>query len=443
MSGDDQQVFRRNVRWQIVGSFGPMVLSVLVLMVMARGLGAQGFGVFSVIMSLVLVANALFEPRMQDVAARRFWDLSSKDKENDRHDKAAISLFLLEALGKLLPVLGLAALAKVLADVGNLPPGGAWLIALAAGGYYVSKLGFGLSVGLLRVIGRSDLYAYCVTGEVFVRLVLLIILYFASAMSVETAILAQSVSGALSIAAQWALVSRYAVDIRRAVRAWSSARTLELLKRDRRLLLSNIGLSMSDLMTKDLDVTLISPLVPATQVGLYKMAKNIVMLAWKGIDPFYLALMPEVNRLVSLREFGRVKSLLAKSAIGLFAISFTLGAGAYVGVTLFGAAVFGPGFAALPQLLPYMFVGVVLSAPLVWGHPLAVALDRADLALIGSVLGSLAGIAVFLWLVPTYGILGAGIGWTTTFIVNFGFTSTLSLRQLRRHRARIGSEKLA
>lgn len=433
MSGDDRQVFRRNVSWQIVASFGQMALSALVLVVMARGLNADGLGVFSIIMGLVYVANALFEPRMQDVVAKRLWDLGSREQQAERHDHAIIDLFLIEAIGKLLPLIGLMALAWVLADFSNLPPGSAWLIIIAAAGIYVSKLGFGLAIGLMRVVGRSDIYAYCLTGEAALRLLLLMILYWLSELTVTTSILVLCCTGTLCAIVQWLLVSRYAVDLPRAARAWHSATTFQRLKGDRRLLLSNIGLSMSDLMSKDLDVTLISPLMPAAEVGLYKMGKNIVMLAWKAIDPFYLALMPEINRLASLKDFAAVRSLIAKCTIGLFAVSLTIAVAAYLFVMLFGDVIFGPAFARLPHLLPLMFVGVVISTPLVWGHPLSVALDRADLALMGSVLGACSGMLVFIGLVPIYGIFGASIGWTLTFAVNFIFTSTMALRLLRRH----------
>jgi hypothetical protein len=65
--------FRRNFRWQLVGSASQAVLSGLLLLLMGRELGtSSGFGVFSIVMGSVCVANLLFEPRIQDVAAEQF-----------------------------------------------------------------------------------------------------------------------------------------------------------------------------------------------------------------------------------------------------------------------------------------------------------------------------------------------------------------------------------
>jgi hypothetical protein len=73
--------FRRNVSWQLLGSATSAVFSGLVLAVMGRNLGAEGFGIYSIIIGFVTVANLLMEPRMQDVAARLFWNLNAESSD--------------------------------------------------------------------------------------------------------------------------------------------------------------------------------------------------------------------------------------------------------------------------------------------------------------------------------------------------------------------------
>lgn len=424
-------VFRRNVSWQFLGGMGQMGLSALVLVVMARGLGASGFGIFSVTMGLVYVANSLFEPRMQDVAAKQFWDLQDNGSATKHHREAVADLFIIETAGKLLPLGALCLLAPSLARFSHLPAEGPWLIMIAALSIYLSKLGNGLAIGLLRVIGRSDLYAYCLIAEALGRLVVLTGLTLSGLLTVRAALIVQLSAGLVCAIAQWALVSHHGLSLRHALCAWRPAGIVARTSAYRRLLLANLGLSITDLMNKDLDVTLIAPLMPASEVGIYKMAKNIVTLAWRAIDPFYLAMMPEVSRLAARGKFPAVRLLIRRSFYGLFAIALLIAVGACCGSVLFGARVFGTPFATLPGLLPAMFTGVVLSAPLVWGHPLSVALDRPAYALIGSLVAALTGIAAFVLLVPRLGILGAGISWTLTFLVSFVLVATLALRRLR------------
>jgi O-antigen/teichoic acid export membrane protein len=425
--------FRRNVKWQMLGSASQAVLSGSLLLIVGAQLKAGGFGVFSIVMGFVYVANLLLEPRIQDVAARQFWDFDQSAEARRHHSQYFIDLFLLEAVGKLLPCIALIALASVLARAGNLPAGSALLIVIAAVGTYLSKLGYGLCVGLLRVMGRSDLLAYCATGELLLRLLLTLGWIWFAGLSVMASIVILCVCAIVAGAVQWMLVSRLFGGIGSAVREWEPQTALRRLRENRRLLLANLGLSASDLMNKDLDITLISPLMAPEQVGIYKMAKNLTLLTWRAIDPFYLALMPELSRLVATRDFAGASRLLAKSSLGLGALAMALSLASFSLVVWFGDSVLGPGYGSAPNLMAWMLIGIVASAPLVWGHPLSVALNRADLAFVGSLFASAIGLLAFLALTPVYGTRGAGMAWTLTFLVGFVFTATVSWRLLRQH----------
>lgn len=417
--------FSRNVRWHFIGSVSQVLLSGLLLLMMGRKLGTEGFGIFSIVMGFVYVGNLLFEPRIQDVAAKQFWDFNPEDSYG-RHGPHFIDLFAVEAVGKLLPCTALILLASVLASVGNLPPGASGLIMMAAAGIYLAKLGNGLSVGLLRVLGRSDLYTYCATGELTVRLLLTLALIAFSELTVFWCVVVLCISGIVSNTIQWVLTAKQLEGIGAALQEWKLAAAMKRLRVNRRLLLSNMGLSASDLMSKDLDITLLSPLLNYDQIGIYKMAKNISLLTWRAVDPLYLALMPEMSRLVAIGNFVGVKCLLVKTSIGLLGWAIFLSLISYLLLSFFGHSVLGAGFASIPQLIPFMLIGIVFSAPLIWGHPLAVALNRAEIALVGSLFGSVIGLIAFLVLPPTYGLYGAGVAWTLTFSINFTLTSAVT-----------------
>ncbi len=425
-------VFRRNVSWQFVGTATSAVLSGLVLLVMGRGLGATGFGQYSIIIGFVTVANLLVEPRMQDVAARLFWNLGARDDQSEEHRLPFIDCLVSESLLKLLPCLGLIALAVPLAHLANLPDGGTQLIIIAAIGNYLAKIGYGLSTGILRVLGRSDLFTFCGSGELLARLCVLLILASFSALTVSACVLTLSVTLLVSNVVQLWLAARYMPGLKPAFGSWSPRAMVDRLREHRRLLLSNIGLSAADLMNKDLDVTLLSPLVPASTIGVYKMAKNIALLTWRAVDPFYLALMPELSRRVQLKDYAGSRHLLRRSAAGLGIFALALTSSAFIVVYLFGERILGPDFSGIPQTIIWMLLGVVLSAPLVWGHPLAVALNRGDLPFLGSLIGMVMGLAAFAVLVSLWGIYGAAIAWTLSFLPHFVFTSAFSYRLLRR-----------
>src|SRR5690606_12692306 len=121
---------------------------------------------------------------------------------------------------KLVPCIALISLSGWLASVGQLASGSALLIALAAVGTYVGKLGFGLSMGVHRVLGRSDHLTYCATGEVLLRLLILLALAWLSRLTVATAIITQCLSAIVSNAAQLALAIRNLHGLGDALRSW-------------------------------------------------------------------------------------------------------------------------------------------------------------------------------------------------------------------------------
>lgn len=400
------------------------------LIVLGRYLSASSFGVFSIVLGYIYVANALFEPRVQDLAVREFADLGEPTSTTPHHALGFLDLLALEVLGKALPVLAVALLAPVLMRWGNLPVGGEALIAATAVGMYLSRLGNGLATGLLRVLGRSDINALCTGGELALRLLLTLLLAGLEAMSVEACITVQCLTGLLVSAVQLLTAARHIRGTRAAAYSdWTLVGAWRRLKTQKRLILASLGLSISDLISKDLDVTLIAPLVATEQVGVYKMAKSIVMLTWRAIDPFYLALMPEIQRILAGNSRDAMNRLLRRTTTGLLLLSTALSAAIYALVVLIGDVVLGPSFSGIRELMPWMLAGVAGGSALVWGHPLSIALSRPEIALMGSIFGSLVGFAAFLLLVPTLGVQGAGLAWSLAFLTNFMFTATLSLKR--------------
>jgi O-antigen/teichoic acid export membrane protein len=427
------RAFLNNVKWQLVSSDSQALLGGLVLLLMGRSMGPHNFGVFSIVMGFALVANALFEPRMQDVAAKQFWGLHDRRDDGSGHQNHFLDFVLIEVVGKLLPCLGMIILAPVLSAFANLPAQAMIFIVAAALAIYVGKLGFGLSTGLLRVAGRTDLIAFSVTAELVVRLLLMAGLAVIGQLTVLNAILVQGGASVIGTGGQWMFVRRLFPGLNPTRSGtWTLAGALSRLRENRRLMLSNLGISASDLIIKDLDVTLLAAMTNASEVGIYKMAKNIALLAWRAVDPFTLSLIPEVNRLIAVQNYLALRSLRLKSSIALLLFTTAIAVVTTAGVWLLGVRVFGAGYAPIAYLVPLMMLGPLIAAPLVWGHPLAVALVRADLAVWGSFLGMVAGLPTLLVLVPLWGIVGAGLSWPIGFACSFVFTSTTAARALAR-----------
>lgn len=419
--------FGNNVKWQFLGSAGQAVLGALVLLLMGRSMGAEGFGVYSIVFGIVYVVNALGEPRMQDVAAKQFWGLRS-EKEDAGRSVEFFDLLKFEVMVKAVPCLALILSAAFITAHNHLPADGAALLMVAAVGTYVSKLGYGLSMGLLRVAGRTDLFAICAITDVGLRLVFMLGMVMTGTLSVLDAILIQSATAFLSVIIQWIFVHRQFPDLLSKPPAPGSSLYLMRIRHLWRFLLSNLALSASDLMSKDLDVAVMSFFVPASNLGIYKMAKNIAMLTWRVIDPFTLSLMPEMNRLIALLDYRSARDLIGKSSRGLLLVALVVASGTVFGAWMFAGKVFGQEYASVTPLIAAMMFGLVIGGPLVWGHPLAVAMGRAGIAVTGSFAGMVFGLIAIVLLVPRFGLYGASIAWTLSFALQFIYTAYASHR---------------
>jgi O-antigen/teichoic acid export membrane protein len=188
-------------------------------------------------------------------------------------------------------------------------------------------------------------------------------------------------------------------------------------------LLANWGLSASDLMAKDLDITLISATLPHETIGLYKMAKSLVQVIWRAIDPVYLAVMPEIQKLWQTEQFHELKQLLITLTWALGLLSFVLIASVFAGVSFFYETVLGSGYIGLPAIMGWMSLWIVVCAPLIWGLPLLVATNRPEWAVIASLSGSAVGFLAFTLLTPQYGLKGAALAWIVTLVVGAAVTT--------------------
>ena len=104
---------------------------------------------------------------------------------------------------------------------------------------------------------------------------------------------------------------------------------------------------------------------------------------------------------------------------------------ATVSVSLVGVRVLGEGYKEVPDLMLAMSVWVVVCAPLIWGIPLAVAVNRPELSVAGSFLGLVIGLTGFTILTPSLGLFGAALSWNATLISGFLFTAGFSVRATR------------
>lgn len=398
------------------------------LIVLGRFLGPAEFGVFSAVMAVVSVMGLLFEMRLQEVVARDFCHLDDKIKGNHLDSLRLFDLFVLETFSRVIPLFVLLLLSDWLLYSISLEHQDAALLLLAAVGFTVSKCGSSVSTGLLRVLCRTDLIAGCMAIDWGLRLVITACIALALQLDVQMALwIALGVGMACNCIQIWLACKEFTNQIGPiSLVGWSILGAFDRLRSARRLIISNLGVSGSDLMAKDLDVALISSMLSAEKVGLYKMSKSFVQVIWRAIDPFYITIMPEIQKLWQLRHFDEVRMLLKKSTIRLFYLSIVLVTISNLFVVSFGQILLGNEYKDISQIMMIMSIWILISAPLIWGSALAIAVGRPEISVGGAALGLFVGLVAFYVFVPLLGLLGAGIAWSLTILTGVVFIALVA-----------------
>ncbi len=398
---------------------------------LGRLLGPSDFGIFTVVISLVAVCGLLFEMRLQEVVARDFCHLDDAEAVQIPSSLHLYDLFILESFSRIVPAVGLSLI--LLSDFAgsylNLKSESSGLIILAVIGFVLSKAGSGVSSGLLRVLGCTNLVARCTLLDSGGRLIVTLIYALVWKVDVTLALWIALIFGTLSNGLQVIFslrLFRARVPLVNFTN-WTFAGALVRLRSAQRLIFSNLGISGGDLMAKDLDVVLISGLFSTEKVGIYKMAKSLVGIFWRAIDPFYIAIMPEVQKLWQRGELRNLKELLLKTTTRLLLLSVLLVLIGNLIIDSMAVKLLGIGYAEVPMLTLVMSAWVVVCAPLIWGLPLAVAINRPEISVGGSAIGTVAGLIAFSSLTPTFGLTGAAFAWNVTLISGFVFTSGVAI----------------
>ena len=421
--------FTSNIKWQFIANGSQALLGGAYLIVLGRFLGPSDFGVFSAVMAIVSVIGQLLEMRLQEVVARDFCHLDEDATKSPESALQLLDLFALEVLARFLSALVILVFAKFFAQAINLESNSIDLLILAAVGFFLSKSANSVSNGLLRVLGRTDLIALCLTIDWGARLVFTFIALYFFNLDIYWVFIIAIIIGFL---ANFILIGFAFHEFSLRVGPlnyikWSFIDAKIRLLNVRRLILTNWGVSCADLMAKDLDVAVISSIVSSEKVGLYKMAKSFVQVLWRIIDPFLITIMPELLKLWQLKKFDEAKILIKKTTFRLFLFALAVVVAGDLFLFLFIDQLLGTGYETTISLVLIMSIWIPISAPFIWGSALAIAIGRPEISLVGTIVGMIVGLISFKLLVPTYELIGAAIAWNLTLVSGFVFIAAASV----------------
>jgi O-antigen/teichoic acid export membrane protein len=383
-------------------------LTFLATMLLVRLLGAAGYGVYAYIYALITVLSIPSQFGLPPLALRE------TAKGMAREDAALVRGIWVWA-GRFVGVtsLGLALLAGL----------AIWLFHERFSGTYLTTFAWALLLvplvalgnlrgaalrGLHRVV-QGQLPESLVQPGVLVLLlggVLLVGLSFSPAQAM--ALQAAAAAVAFGVGA-WLLIRATPAEVRRVYPRFENRLWLQSV-----LPLAFIGGMY--LINKNASIVILGFFVPAEQIGIYRVAVQVSMLASFGLQAMNMVVAPRFASLYARGEMGSLQHLVTSSARAILGFNLLVTAGSALLGGWFLGLFFGPEFVAAYAPLMILLIGqFVNSASGSVGFLLNMTGHERETAR-GMAVSAVLNLLLNLLLAPSFGIAGAAVATTAALV---------------------------
>ena len=382
-----------------------LVLGFLTVLVLARLLGKDGYGVYAVVyatVSVLAIPAALGTPAL---VVRETARARTEDTEGGiRAFWAQADRFVLLASLTVLVLAGLWLLYSL--------PDPVWFWAFMAGLALIPLRAFiALRGAMLRGMGRvvpGQTPEFLWRPGIFLALIGAIsFVAWAARPSAADALWAQALAAALALAIAMVMLGRVAPP--------RDARTNVMGMREMLVASGTMGLiAGAQVLNNNLDVMMLGALTERGDAGVYKVAASCALLAGFGLQAVNQALMPRVAANHKRGDRASMQALIRQSAQLSMLLAVAVAAVLALAGTWFIETAFGPGFGDGYTALLILLAGQVLNAA--FGPVIAVlnmtGHERDTLR--GVLIACALNVVLNAVLIPPYGIEGAAIATAVT-----------------------------
>lgn len=425
MKSSSQSDFRakltRSLRWQYLANIGVGVLGAAYVIALARIVGAYSFGIYAILTGLGTLLFNIFDFRLQEQIIY-FHAQVGKDDGVSRHTIAA--MFAVDVVARTIGLI-VTFVAGIIAVLTLNIAVGALTVFLAALSVFVAKVGSTPAMGLLRVRERLNLFVVAQLVDWSLRLFSLVVIVTSGHLSLANVLGAQCLC---ALAANLYVLIRarreYFHEYQNSLMI-DARRTPSVVRNHWRKLAANQGISVADSVVREADTVIVGYMLSVEASGLYKMAKNFAGIAWRAADPVFIVVMPILSQFWAGKAFDELNAFIRKLTVVLAGGGIVLYGLSCVGAVFAVKFVLGAAYWPSAQVFPVAALWLVVSMPLIWTHPLAMATARADLQTWASTIGSLIGLAVLCLGTLYFGLWGAALGLSVAYSLPFVIAAIL------------------
>lgn len=412
---DEKKDIFKNATWLFCGGTARSLLAGLETILLARFLGLELFGLFSIIIAYVKLLNNFFDFRVWETTVKyvgEYWETGQKDKT-----RSFIKFsYTIDILTGILAFIVSVALARTANEYFIGSENGFTYIVIYSLSLLVSTAN-NTADSLLRVFNRFRLIAFTSSVEVFIR-VLIVSLLLISGASIKGILIAYVVANFAGFLIRQIIVNRTLVG--HGLGGWihSGFGIIRYRLKEISWFLVNTSIMGTLKMANEsyLAVLALGYFAGKDAAGLYKVARSIVKAMARLVDPVYETIYP---KLVSLREQGsseRFFSVVKYSLATLMKFALPL---AIIVVVFAGNIIevfFGSEYVPASNAMRILTVAIIINHITFWINPVLLAVGKPGKRSVLEILTTTVYTVSLVLLVMDYSLAGAAVAFLITCI---------------------------
>ncbi len=414
----ERKSFLKDIGWLFGGGSVRSVLAALETVLLARGLGLELLGVFSIVVAYIKILNAFLDLRVWEGVVKyvgEHWE-----KGESKKAKSAIKLFYFVDVTS-----GVVAfvISILLAGVAN-----KYLIKHPDGSTYVIIYSFSLLVStvnttsdaLLRVFKRFREIAFAGSFEVFIR-VISVFIVLVLGFSVKGVLICYVFANILGFIVRQIIVNR--ILIANGLSGWLYVR-FNLIRGKMAeifwfLLNTSIMGTLKMANENHLAILALGHFSGKDAAGLYRIARTVVKIMVRFVDPVYEAIYPRLVTIATARSLEDFKELVKYSSYTLMKVLIPLAVGIVVLAEYIIEFFFGKQYVPAADTMRILAIAVVINHLTFWVNPALLAVGKPGERTALEAMRSVIYVLALFFLVREFSLVGAGFAFLIGALFKF------------------------
>lgn len=414
---EEKDLFK-NVSWLFGAKSGKSILVSIELVILARVLGLEQFGLFSLVIAYVNIINRLFDFRVWEASIKYVGEFLERRQYENVVSMIKFSYLVDVASGIIAFVLSIS-----IAGYGNeifvKSENGVELIIIYSVFLLVSTANT-TSEALFRVFDKFKTITFVNTFEALFRLLLVcIVLYLGY--GIKGVLYAYIASAFFIFIFRQYFVQKILRE--RNLQNWLLSPLNPLYDRLREIcwFLLNTSFIATLKMANEGNVAVLflGHFFGSQAAGLYRVARSVIKLMSKLVDPVYEAIYPKLVSLSSGNLFDKSAGIIKYALKSLLKFTLPVAAVILIFTELLINIIFGHEYMDAANTMRVLTVATLFSGATFWVTPSLLALGRPGFRTALALFNTVVYVLLLVIFVPVYSYIGAAYAYILGEMINF------------------------